>query len=260
MPVPTFPPDRAPPPGATSVQFAPFALRRRESLAVRLIEEVRARIGAGRYPPGDRIPTEQQLSDEFGVSRSVVREAISSLRAEGLIETRQGVGAFVLPPQDVQPTFRIDPADLARIGDVLAMLELRTCVEAEAASLAARRRTEAQLAAIERALTELSAAIESGGDAAREDLAFHTRIAEAAGNRYLLDFFVSMGSVMIPRARVELFHGDSERRRAYLRSVHVEHEQVWRAIQRQDPGGARAAMDRHLTNSRDRLAAASRSA
>ncbi|KAB2875677.1 MAG: FadR family transcriptional regulator, partial [Bauldia sp.] len=113
-------------------------------LASRLSEE----IVAGKLAPGTRLPTEHELMRSFGVSRTVVREAIAALRSEGLVETRQGSGAFVAADSRRRP-FRIDPEGLESVEQVLDVLELRICIEVEAAGLAAERRSTADIATID---------------------------------------------------------------------------------------------------------------
>ena len=124
--------------------------KRRESLTTQLVREIVERIDAGSYAAGAKLPTEQELINEFGVSRTVVREAISNLKASGLVSTHQGIGAFVLenPPP---PAFRIATDNMQLIEEVISGLELRLGIELEAAALGAQRRTEADLGAMEAA-------------------------------------------------------------------------------------------------------------
>ena len=136
--------------------------RRARTLAHELVEALGDRIRDGRLAPGDRLPTESAVMAEFGVSRTVVREAISRLQASGLVRTRHGVGSFVVGPGDEGAGFRIAPEQLATLRDVVAMLELRIGVETEAAALAARRRTAENLAALRAALEAFSEAVEAG--------------------------------------------------------------------------------------------------
>src|SRR5215831_14072209 len=119
-----------------------------EEAVARLTEEIRK----GRLQPGARLPTEQVLMKAMGVSRTVVREAVAALRAEGLVTTRQGSGAFVAA--DGPRAFRIDPDGLSSITDVLNLMELRLAVEVESASLAAERARSWQIAAIMKALAD----------------------------------------------------------------------------------------------------------
>src|SRR6266567_3625693 len=110
------------------------------SLTGELVARLTDDITSGKIPPGSRLPTEQELSAATGVSRTVVREAVAALRADGLVITRQGLGAFVASDVQRRP-FRIDPSELKSRTDVLQILELRMSLEIEASGLAAERRT-----------------------------------------------------------------------------------------------------------------------
>src|SRR3982750_2042913 len=128
-------------------------------LSHRLFEQLAAEIKSGRLAPGARLPTEQELTRAAKVSRTVVREAVAALRAEGLVITRQGVGAFVSAmPQ--QAPFRIDPERLQSLDEILNVMELRLGVEIESAGLAAERATKAQVRAIAAALDTIEGAAE----------------------------------------------------------------------------------------------------
>ena len=135
-------------------------VRQRETLTSQLVKALTERVRSGELKPGDRLPTEQELIEEFKVSRTVVREAISSLKAAGLVATQQGVGAFVLQAES-SPPFRLDNANLNLLKDVIAVLELRIGIESDAAALAAQRRTPAHLAAMRGALDRMAAAIDA---------------------------------------------------------------------------------------------------
>src|ERR1700712_217598 len=113
------------------------------SLVVEIGQRIAADIAAGRLMPGAQLPTEQAMMVAMGVSRTVIREAVAALRAEGLIATRQGIGPFVaaLPAHAL---FRIEPEQAASLADALHIMELRTAVETEAAGLAAERATKVQ--------------------------------------------------------------------------------------------------------------------
>ncbi|MFN4278263.1 MAG: FadR/GntR family transcriptional regulator [Ferrovibrio sp.] len=228
------------------------ALRRRETLTSQLVRTLTERIAKGALKPGDKLPSEQELIEEFGVSRTVVREAISSLRAAGLVATQQGVGAFVLQAASSQP-FRIDETSLDLIKEVINVLELRIGLEAEAAALAAQRRKPEHVAAMRKALDQMEAAIEAAEDAVAPDLDFHQTIAEATGNSHFTHLFSYLGALMIPRARVQTFRLFADDRGEYLRRVNREHEDIYQAILRQDSDSARSAMRLHLSNSRERL-------
>lgn len=228
------------------------ALRRRETLTSQLTKALGERIAQGHIKPGEKLPSEQELIDEFGVSRTVVREAISSLRASGVVATQQGVGAFVVQ-SEAAPAFRVDEANLGALNEVIAVLELRISVEAEAAALAAQRRTPEHLATMRDALARMATSIADGEDAIGPDLDFHRTVAEATGNRYFLHLFNYLGSLLIPRTRVQTFQLEGASRRQYLERVNGEHGAICQAIADQDPDSARAAMRVHLTGSRERI-------
>jgi DNA-binding FadR family transcriptional regulator len=225
--------------------------KRGRSLAHDLVDSLGGEIRAGRWRPGDKLPTESEIMRGWGVSRTVVREALSRLQAAGAVETRHGIGTFVLAPLAEQG-FRIDPAELATAVDVLAVLELRISLETESAGLAAQRRTDWQLQGLRAALDDLEKA-SSQGDAIGPDLRFHIAIAEATGNRYFADIMAYLGATLIPRARINSPKLAMEDLPQYLRRVNREHEEIYDAIARGDPESARAAMRLHLTNSRERL-------
>lgn len=228
------------------------ARRRRETLTAQLTRRLSSRIGGGNLRPGDKLPSEQALIEEYGVSRTVVREAISSLRAAGLVTTQQGVGAFVRDGALAQP-FRIDEAGLDLLKEVIRVLELRIALEAEACALAAQRRQDSHLAAMHTALTAMEAAIDAEEDAVAADLDFHRAIAEATGNRHFTHLFGYLGTLMIPRTRLQTFRFFADDRQDYLRRVNREHEDIYQAILRQDSDAARSAMRLHLSNSRERV-------
>ena len=139
------------------------AVRRRpRSLAHDVVDALGGRIRDGSLAPAEKLPTEAAIMEEFGVSRTVVREAISRLQAAGLVETRHGVGTFVVGLGDAT-TFRIPPERLETLQDVIAVLELRIGVETESAALAAMRRTPANLDALRGALPPSSARSRKGG-------------------------------------------------------------------------------------------------
>ena len=226
------------------------------SLSQQVGEDLAERIRSGQLAPGARLPTESALMIELGVSRTVVREALSQLQASNLVETRHGVGTFVVDDPVTRP-FSIRPRQLATLQDVVAVLELRLGLETEAAGLAALRRTDRHLSVMREALDAFDATLAQGGDAVAADFRFHREIARATGNVHFAGMIDVLGTRIIPRARLEPEAGAatavaSEERLSYLRRVNAEHENIFEAIARQDPDAARAAMRTHLTNSRER--------
>ncbi len=227
-------------------------IRRCETLTGQLTRTLAERIASGQYAVGTRLPSEAEMISEFGVSRTVVREAIANLRANGRVTTMQGVGAFVMQ-QDSSEGFQIDTAKLSAVQEMVAVLELRIALESEAAVLAAQRRTPEQLASMKAALGEMGEAIARGEDAVQADMRFHQSIAEAAGNPHFLKLFNYVGELLIPRARLQAVRLDSQPMPDYLARVQREHEQICYAIECQDPEAARAALRMHLSESKARL-------
>ena len=227
--------------GMTEQQVQARTRRKPRSLAQELVTVLTERIRSGQLKRGDKLPTESQIMAEEGVSRTVVREAISRLQAAGQVETRHGIGTFVL---DAPSTggFRIDPATVVTLREVLAVLELRIALEIESAGLAAQRRSDEQLVGMRAA-----------NDAVSADFQFHLRIAQASGNHYFADIINHLGTSIIPRTRLNsarLAHDDQAH---YMSRLMHEHEAIYEAIARQDSEGAKMAMRMHLSNSRERL-------
>ena len=227
------------------------ARRRPRSLAHDVVDGLAGRIREGALTSGEKLPTEAAIMEEFGVSRTVVREAISRLQAAGLVETRHGVGTFVVGLGEGS-SFRISPDQLGTLQDVIAVLELRIAVETESAALAAARRTPENLESLRAALKAFTTALEEGRDAVGPDFQFHLEIARATHNDHFVELMGTLGGTMIPRARLEPQGPLTPERQAYLRRVNAEHESIVDAISRQDPEAARAAMRTHLANSRER--------
>jgi len=225
--------------------------RRARNLAHELVESLGDRIRDGRLAPGLKLPTEAAIMAEYGVSRTVVREALSKLQAAGQVRTRHGIGTFVVGVGETAP-FRIAPDQLATLQDVIAMLELRIGLETEAAALAAQRRSEANLLEMRQALDDFAAAVQAGRDAVAADFRFHLEVARATQNPHFADLMATLGAPMIPRARLDAPVPLTDERREYLQRVNGEHESIFDAIASQDSESARAAMRTHLSNSRER--------
>jgi DNA-binding FadR family transcriptional regulator len=215
----------------------------RRGLAYELVEELKRRILNGEIAPGDKLPAEAGLAEEFGVSRTVVREAA------GLVETFQGRGSFVLEV----PARASGLREVRSHRDVLELLDFRIGVESEAAGLAAVRRTEHQLKAIERALDDFRRIGDDPSRSVEADFAFHQKVAAASGNRFYTELIDSLGPMMImlPRTRLDPAYEMSDA--THLTRVVLEHENIYAAIARSDPEAARAAARVHLSNTRHRL-------
>lgn len=222
-------------------------LGKRESLSSQLKTELRQKIRDGVYKPGDKIPTEGELCAEYGVSRTVVREAVSSLRADGLLFPRQGIGVFVNETVTLQP-FSISMIPDAAVEEIVHVLELRLSVELEAAALAAARHTDAQMEEIRQAYHRLQNIPQGGGKSSGQlDFDLHMAIARASNNPYFEKFLEFLGPQIIPRMRIQT--DDEHFMRKKWQSEHCE---VISAIEEYDPDRAREAMRMHLRDSLER--------
>jgi DNA-binding FadR family transcriptional regulator len=235
------------------------SIRKAPNLTAGLIETLVAQIESGDLVPGARLPTEQAIVSATGVSRTVVREALASLRARGLITTRQGLGAFVAEAA-ASPTFMIEASKLDSVDDVLQVLELRLGIEVEAAGLAAERRSSKGLKQIEASQAAFTAAIRNPASPAEiigveEDLAFHRAILAATGNVYFARVFDALGDLVIPRQRARSATLPPPEQQRHLRRIEQEHEAILAAIRAGDAATARRAARSHLARSRARYTA-----
>ena len=225
--------------------------RRSLSLVQEVMNDLSAKIQRGLYQPGEKLPTEPVVMAEQGVSRTVVREAMSRLQAAGLVETRHGVGTFVLAPPARTPADVL--ATNLTVNDVLAMLELRISVETEAAGLAALRRSEEQLVLMRRALDDFDENASRGESSVNADFQFHLQIALATGNKYFEDFYRRLGVTTIPRTRLDVSKFMPEATQTYMIRLNLEHRSILDAIAQKDPQTASAGMRMHLSSSYKRL-------
>jgi GntR family transcriptional repressor for pyruvate dehydrogenase complex len=230
---------------------ADFALvpGRRQRLSDQLYGQILNHIVSGRLKEGDRLPPEKGICEMFGVSRPIVREALMRLRADGLVQARQGSGTFVMR----RPAERL--TNFARTTDIagyLRCLELRLPVEGTAARLAAERRTTEALARIEEAHAAFQREVKSGRFSAEADLAFHTAIAEATGNDFFPDVLRGLGDSLRGFMNLTLnLTRTGSKQRAQI--VLDEHGRVLDAIRAQDAEGAALAMQLHIGQARRRL-------
>lgn len=211
------------------------------------------KIKKGEFPVGARLPTEQAICERLGVSRTVVREAISRLKSEGLVEVRQGSGTIVLDPgRAASLRLEIDP--YASVEAVLRVTELRLGIEAEAAALAAQRRSRSELTAIKQALLAIDKAVEHQHEGVDEDLAFHQSISRATGN----PLYPPMNDYLKPfvHAAIQLTRTNEARRHDFAAQVREEHFAIYNAIAAQDPEAARQAVITHIQNAGARIQAA----
>jgi len=230
---------------------SPIRVGPRPKLSVRVIEALRSQLLAGDIPPGHRLPTENQLTEDFGVSRTVVREAIATLAADGLVESRQGAGVFAT--RHLALTFSALASEMGnRVSTALNVLEVRLAIEVESAGLAAERRNPSQEAAIQEAFFEFERLLRVGEPTGSADFAFHRAIAGATNNPFYVELFDALGRKAIPCDVASPFSTEFVQSRAYQAELQVEHHAILDAISGGDAEAARAAMKAHLSGSQER--------
>ena len=165
-----------------NIKYAPNA-----DLPQQVAEHMTLEIRERRLLPGDKLPPEADLCEQYGVSRTVIREAVSRLKHDGLLESRQGSGVLVAPWEN-RRTFRLDWINTQDPYNVNFLYEIRVIVGVEAAQLAALRHTGEDLALLNQYMAEMAAAIARGEDGAIPHRGFHKTIAEASHNPYLIEF------------------------------------------------------------------------
>ena len=223
------------------------------SLTQRTAEALRLRIVDGPLRSGEKLPTEKALAIELGVSRTVVREAVAGLRADGLVEARHGVGVFVASKGGGVMDAPATSADPFAVASVLDVLELRMAVEVHAAGLAAVRRSWSQEERIWSSAERMRQAAESGEPTEHLDLAFHRSVAEAANNPAFVAFFEQLGRHAIPSNALASRVESSRVAERYLTRCQSEHFVIYQAIADSDVEAARAAMKAHLAVSQERF-------
>ncbi|WP_310734588.1 FadR/GntR family transcriptional regulator [Azohydromonas caseinilytica] len=217
-----------------------------------LADQIHARmveaILCGDFPRGSRLPTEWELASRFGVARSTVREALSRLRSDGIIETRRGSGSHVV---GAPAAAGVTTPPIHSLADVERFYAFRSCVEAGAAAAAAECCCPEELGAIRAGLEALRQAMERGRPSAEADTQFHVAIARASHN----PFFITTLTTVVPvRQFVDVFSTAIDKRTpGHLRTTHAEHEAVFNAIARRSPAEAEQAMRVHVLNTKVRL-------
>ena len=226
------------------------ALRVGTRLSEQLADALARAIRDGQWQPGEKIPTEGALVERFGVSRTVVREALSQLRTLGLIATRQGSGAYVCEAEAPDDSSLLLTPD-GSLKAVIQMVEVRRALEAESAGLAAARRSRKGLQQIKAAVLALDKAVAKGGDGVAEDVAFHAAIAQAAENPFLLNTLAYLNRFLLDATRVT--RANEATRDDLEEAVRHEHLAVVAAIEAQDVAAARLAAATHMVNAAERI-------
>ena len=218
-------------------------------LSTLVASSISREIAEGRLKPGDQLPTEQALAQTFGVSRNVVREAIARLRSEGRIWSQQGRGAFVVDAANTT-VLTIDYDVLQQANAFRDLFELRGILEVEAASLAAKRRTESDIAAMHEALETMTAAPYGSVMWLKTDLEFHRTVAAATGNPYMVQFLTFVSE----RVRDSILAAGNQQRSDDMASITLgEHRRILAAIEAGNAEEAQAAMQDHLAGAAHRV-------
>jgi DNA-binding FadR family transcriptional regulator len=225
-------------------------LSRRQKLSERIASSLRQDFLSGQVSLGQKLPTETQLAGTFDVSRTVIREAIAALAADGLLETRQGAGIFVIGHQSSASILRQDRS--SNISHALNVLEVRVALETESAALAATRRNASQEAQIQEKFFEFDRLLQLGKPTGQADFAFHRSIAEATNNPFYVEVLDALGERTIPCDVNSPYATENVLSFNYQAGLQKEHLAILNAISAGDAAGARDAMRAHLLASQER--------
>jgi GntR family transcriptional repressor for pyruvate dehydrogenase complex len=215
-------------------------VRRAPRLSDEVADRLRETILSQQLKPGDRLPSERELGEQFGVSRTVVREAVRTLVAKGLIDARSGSGLLVAAPAAASVSETVSLFILGSTLDYERVHEVRLMLELEMAARAAERRTEADVGRLTEACERMEAAVDVVDTAALADLEFHREIARAAHNELYLILHDAIGDALLDVRRGNL--GVAGARNETL----DHHRNILNAIVAADPEAARRAMRAHL--------------
>ncbi len=234
-----------------TTQFTPVTSGAR--LSDQVAQQLAAEIRAGRLAPSAKLPPEARLVEQFAVSRTVVREAVSRLKSLGLVVSRQGSGVYVNANVPFVP-LNFDARHAGSKEAVIQMVEVRRALEAEVAALAATRRSADDVKHVRRAVAALDQAVRAGGDGVDEDVQFHRAIAEAARNPFLISTLNYLAQFL--RGATQVTRANEARRADFAAQVKAEHTAIVSAIEAGDATKARQAAARHMVNAARRIESA----
>lgn len=207
-------------------------------------EQIKKIIADGKLQPGDKLPSVRSLAESFQVGQSTIREALSSLKALGLIETKQGEGTFVCDYNPVTIHQPLSEFLFVRKEDIIDLLDVRKMLERGTVALAAKRRTDEDLKKMEQVLIQMEIDLDSDTYGEEADWAFHFAIAEASRNKIVVSLMEEL-SVKIKQflkaSRFQMYRmpGKPER-------LLKEHQKIFLAIKNQQVEEAENAMVSHL--------------
>ncbi|WP_433279922.1 FadR/GntR family transcriptional regulator [Pseudonocardia xinjiangensis] len=209
----------------------------RPRLYEQLVERLLDHISAEGLRPGDRLPPERELAAQLAVSRASVSQALIALEVQGVIDVRHGDGAVIL---DVPPRQQVLAALDARRNQLREVIEAREALEVQLAALAAQRRTEHDLAAIDAALDDMAREVARGGRGVSGDERFHAAVTAAAHSGLLADLMVKI-SELVRESRIESLSQPGRPEQSL-----AGHRKVADAIRSGDAAAAAAAMGAHI--------------
>ncbi len=222
-----------------------------QSLTEEIVEWLNQRIRSGELQPGDKLPSEKQLGEQFSVSRSVVREAVSQLKSEGIVVAQQGRGVFV-NERGSRQAFRLDATALDDAAGLEHVIELLVAIETAAARYAALRHTAADMKRIKQALVGMEFAIVNDKLGDEEDYAFHQAIVDSTKNPH----FGMLNEYLEQHVRRLIRQARSNTATNYanlIDAVQQEHKAIVLAIEARDDNAAALAAETHLRNAALRL-------
>jgi GntR family transcriptional repressor for pyruvate dehydrogenase complex len=221
-------------------------VKRQEKLSVQVADQIQGLILASHLMPGDRLPTERELCDQFQVSRTVVREAVSILEAKGLLTSKGGSGTYVRAMQggDVADSIGMFISTQGQSVSMEDLMEVREVLEVQIASLAAQRATPQGIQELERIMAECRDVIDDPAAFAAKDLEFHVALARLSGN--------SLFSILLEPFADALYQGRrlASTQPGVAREAVALHQGILDRVKAGDPQGAARAMVKHLEQSR----------
>jgi GntR family transcriptional repressor for pyruvate dehydrogenase complex len=215
------------------------------SLTDEAIDRIRGFVQSGRFPAGSKLPPEQELATELGISRSPMREAVKALTSARVLEIRRGDGTYVT---SLAPSLLLEglgnAVALMGGGTVLELTEVRRLLEPAATGLAATRITDEQLAAVAELLDAMHDAVDDVERLTVLDAAFHRTVTAATGNETLTTLLDGISSRTL---RARIWRGTVDR--GVTDTTLAQHRAIYTALANRDPGVATAAALMHVDTS-----------
>ncbi|ASS90045.1 MAG: FadR family transcriptional regulator [Bacillaceae bacterium] len=226
-------------------------MAKKEKVSQMISRELLKQIEIGKFPPGSKLPTEMELAAQFGVSRVPIREALSMLRAAGVISSRQGGGSYVEESTNssLLQRIRIESDD---VDSIKYLFEMRKILEPEAAYLAALRRTPEQLEQMKRILKTMeNESLEEGDISTEADIEFHRSIILATHNPVLIQTLENLSSLYEKTLKITLRPNVELKQKR--KAVYQEHYNILQAIEAEEPDLAKIQCLIHLKNAEKKL-------